>query len=910
MATGTDLYEQTQARFTALIERVLPESATLLVVSKGDSALLDIGVKEAWHFPQRSDGVYAGYHPIDSAAAIDHLEALRAKGADHLAIPAPSLWWLEHYEDFGRHLTETHSLLAEESGVGVVYRLTPPSRKRRRPPKRRSAPAATGESDGSADWMADALDLFEPKHYGEQVKRKFTSAEKALEDYKRRGERETASPHPLFDGAWFIQRYGEIEGLPPFLAYLKRGAAERQDPSPFFDSAYYYSQRPALEPAGTNPLVHYVKNRGVNHAAHPNPLFRGGFYTHYFPEATAEGRTPFDHYVTVGRHEGAHASEEHRSILSPLRRSAGSLKRGEWRRGSVLMVCDKPDRRGWPSFPEMATHLASDHHLDPIVISAVPPPEVEARKSAGATVVLEDYALACEIMRPAARRLLIASLSVLRPRFAVTDSVDAAETLASIEVPCFYLRPSRSRGSRASGSAQTMPKGIHVVDPPARAARGAGRFAEDLVGRVGERRGRPETRDKRSASGGGKVKVTIPCPDWSVSGVNAALETVGRHLLEKGWDVEVLFTRDEERVRATGGGSHMPEIPYRFLERPKPGVFGLWEALIADVESQGPCILLTGYDFLANGVIPALSSNVGVVSWVQADDGDYYEQAYRLGLYCNALVCVSQRIKDGVAALNPLVGERCHVIHNTSVSKGQVQRRRAHSRRTLRMVYSGRLVQYQKRILDFVTLADALRRREVPFELTLVGNFLEGDGTKDQFETRAAEHLAAGRIRFPGRLSRDEILAELSRHDFFVLLSDFEGLPLSLIEGMARGCIPVTAQMDSGIPDLIDPGANGFIVEGRDYAKWAALLADTWADRPRLAELSRQARATVDRAFTIEHVGAQFEELLTQVAREVAEGDYERPPSLNWGERSQTGDVLAPPNLQRPSLVKIAGLEA
>lgn len=52
----------------------------MIVVSRGDSDLLNLGGRQAWHFPQTEDGVYAGYYPADSTEAITHLEVLRAKG--------------------------------------------------------------------------------------------------------------------------------------------------------------------------------------------------------------------------------------------------------------------------------------------------------------------------------------------------------------------------------------------------------------------------------------------------------------------------------------------------------------------------------------------------------------------------------------------------------------------------------------------------------------------------------------------------------------------------------------------------------------------------------------------------------------------------------------------------------------
>jgi glycosyltransferase involved in cell wall biosynthesis len=313
--------------------------------------------------------------------------------------------------------------------------------------------------------------------------------------------------------------------------------------------------------------------------------------------------------------------------------------------------------------------------------------------------------------------------------------------------------------------------------------------------------------------------------------------------------------------------------------------------------------MFMGYDFVANGIAPALTDKVGAVAWVQADDGDYYEQTYRLGRYCNAVVCVSERIKKGVAELNPVIGDKAHVIYNSSINEHQIVGERPSPSEKMRLVYAGRLVQYQKRILDFVELAHSLDRVGVPYELTLIGNFAVRENIRPLFESKAKAHLEDGRIILPGRITREQILEEFRNHDLFILLSDFEGFPLSLVEAMARGCVPVVAEMESGIPEVITNGENGFSVSGRDYDQWAALFADLWRDPGRLAQLSHQARETVRERFTVEQVGKQFDELFGRIADELSSGEYRRPPCLNWPNNlAPTGDVLPPPTMYRPPM--------
>jgi hypothetical protein len=74
------------------------------VISRGDEALLEFDYCAGWHFPQSSDGGYAGHYPEDGEAALAHLESLRTRGAQFLVVPAPSSWWLAHYVPLGQAL--------------------------------------------------------------------------------------------------------------------------------------------------------------------------------------------------------------------------------------------------------------------------------------------------------------------------------------------------------------------------------------------------------------------------------------------------------------------------------------------------------------------------------------------------------------------------------------------------------------------------------------------------------------------------------------------------------------------------------------------------------------------------------------------------------------------------------------
>jgi len=115
-------YLKSTARLHDAAREKIPAGAQVLVISKGDDALLRMGGRRAQHFPQGPDGRYAGFHPADSAAAIVQLDALAARGAQFLVIPAASLWWLEHYREFAEHVAS--GVVFRDDAIGAIYALS------------------------------------------------------------------------------------------------------------------------------------------------------------------------------------------------------------------------------------------------------------------------------------------------------------------------------------------------------------------------------------------------------------------------------------------------------------------------------------------------------------------------------------------------------------------------------------------------------------------------------------------------------------------------------------------------------------------------------------------------------------------------------------------------------------------
>jgi GT2 family glycosyltransferase len=117
-------YDRLRRRVQEIAKFRTPRGATVLVVSKGDRALLEIEDRNGWHFPQTTNGIYAGHHPADSFTAIAQLEALRGRGAQYLLFPSTAFWWLEHYQEFDRHLRTYYRVVTDEAEPCIIFELS------------------------------------------------------------------------------------------------------------------------------------------------------------------------------------------------------------------------------------------------------------------------------------------------------------------------------------------------------------------------------------------------------------------------------------------------------------------------------------------------------------------------------------------------------------------------------------------------------------------------------------------------------------------------------------------------------------------------------------------------------------------------------------------------------------------
>ena len=209
----------------------------------------------------------------------------------------------------------------------------------------------------------------------------------------------------------------------------------------------------------------------------------------------------------------------------------------------------------------------------------------------------------------------------------------------------------------------------------------------------------------------------------------------------------------------------------------------------------------------------------------------------------SALACVSRELEGQVYDRKPTSTSVNRISYGVHIPDQKAQRIPGR----LRLAYVGRLAEEQKRISD-LTRALCQVTRELPGIETV----LYGDGPdRKNVETILALQEPGLAIKLAGRIESEHMQSKLLDCDVLVLLSDFEGLPIAVLEAMACGVVPVCLRMRSGIPELVMDGRTGIVVDdrGEGFVNAIARLQN----EPELWErLSCAARAKIEADYSHE----------------------------------------------------------
>ena len=372
-----------------------------------------------------------------------------------------------------------------------------------------------------------------------------------------------------------------------------------------------------------------------------------------------------------------------------------------------------------------------------------------------------------------------------------------------------------------------------------------------------------------------KHRVLVACSGGSISGVDTFSVHLVRGLRQRGIDARILTRPADQDGNPISFADDIPlELKDPRLESDYLSWKIRWQIMREHLENLSPCIYLPNYDDRYSCLAPVLSNRVRVIGIAHSDDPWHYEHLCRIGHACNALVGVSHAITDHLRGLAPAFGSRLHTIpygipFPSALKPAWDEDVSALGRPRLRIIYTGRLIPRQKRVLDLLAIAQALDERRVPYEMIIVG---DGD-LRYSMERQAHQLVRERKIWFTGAQPHEDGLAILAMADVFLLPSSFEGLSVGMLEAMALGLVPVVSDLRSGVPDVIVPGCNGLVARVGDCEGFADHLQWLCHHPEERRRMGQAAAGTVNSNYLINPMIERYISLF----QKVVSAPYSRP---------------------------------
>lgn len=163
----------------------------------------------------------------------------------------------------------------------------------------------------------------------------------------------------------------------------------------------------------------------------------------------------------------------------------------------------------------------------------------------------------------------------------------------------------------------------------------------------------------------------------------------------------------------------------------------------------------------------------------------------------------------------------------------------------------------QKNLTDFINVANIILKQNNNYKFVITGDGAERKKLEDLIEN----YKIKNNVYLLGW--RRDISNILNSSDFFVMTSLWEGLPISTIEAMSCGLVPIVNDVD-GQREIIKNSENGFLIKPYDINETAGKILFL-ADNPGVKnEMSLKAKQTINDTFSIDYMIKQHENMYSQ----------------------------------------------
>lgn len=275
-------------------------------------------------------------------------------------------------------------------------------------------------------------------------------------------------------------------------------------------------------------------------------------------------------------------------------------------------------------------------------------------------------------------------------------------------------------------------------------------------------------------------------------------------------------------------------IVFEFSEEPINDVSSRLGKLISEREG----VVITNFD-TELATLNTYKRRKKAIFFICQDDA-YIYLAKKYNHIIDIIITHNIAVYEEICKLLPNRKKDIHFIqHGVTVQNFE---RKHNSDNKLRLVFLARHVKL-KGIYDLPKIDDELRKRNIDVEW-----FILGDG--EEKENFINEVKSKDNFSFLVPKTTEDLIEVLKTTDIYVLPSSLDGLPVSLLESMSVGCVPVVYNFSEGIKKVITADI-GFVVEKGDVIAMTDQIEFLSKDRNELKKRSISCSAKISQEFDV-----------------------------------------------------------
>lgn len=339
-------------------------------------------------------------------------------------------------------------------------------------------------------------------------------------------------------------------------------------------------------------------------------------------------------------------------------------------------------------------------------------------------------------------------------------------------------------------------------------------------------------------------RVALVSGGLKLGGSTTFLVSLGGELVRRGIAAEVLSFEKENPLASDFNRLKVPV----FWQDDRRVIFeDRVRAVCEELRRFKPTVVVACLGGISFEVLRYLPSGVYRAGLAQSHDPGVYSMLRRHAADVDLMAGVSRLVTETIQGLPEFAGARvCYLPYGVPMPR-ETTRVTLDAGAPLRLLYLGRLEEMQKRVRLFPRILDQLKASRIPFHWTIAGEGPERRYLESVLKSSTPDQS----VRFTGPVLYEDVPALLTAHNVFLLASDFEGLPLSLLEAMGRGLVPVVSDLASGIRDVVDE-SNGRRIAPENVGGYAQAIVWLHEHREEMKRLSENSRARVVREYSVE----------------------------------------------------------